>query len=118
MEEFRFVDDDGIRPTEIEHRSEEMFDGDTLSQKYNYLVYHFRCDGAYFWARSYVESIDTVSVYGPFAGRDDTTPVPGPVSEAVLAYLQRRFKRIERPARAGEGEGYVLLWSAEENGKS
>ena len=59
----RLVDPDSAKPTEIEHKCDEIFDGGTLQQKYNYFVYHFERDGRYFWARTYVEEIGTVSVY-------------------------------------------------------
>ena len=112
MTEFCFVDEDPVRPTEIEHRCEEIFDDGAMTQRYNYLVYHFVGDGAHFTARAYLDSIDTVSVYGPFEGRDSSKPVSGPMNEAMLAYLKRRFRRIEK--LGDEGEGYVTLWSADE----
>ena len=65
MAEHRIVDRDEVVPTEIEHRCEETFNGEELEQKYSYIVYYFNCNGAYFWARTYIDEIDTVSVYGP-----------------------------------------------------
>lgn len=47
MAEDQFVNSDNIRP-EIEHRCDEIFEGEALLQKYNYIVYHFDCDGSYF----------------------------------------------------------------------
>jgi len=103
----RVVDPDGANPTEIEHKCEQMFDGDTLVQEYNYFVYHFERDGRYFWARTYVEEIGAVSIYGPFDGRETMKPIAGPLDDAVLAYLKRRFEKIDM---LGSG-GYVTIWS-------
>lgn len=103
----RLVDPDGAKPTDIEHKCDEIFDGDALQQKYNYFVYHFERDGCYFWARTYVEEIGTVSIYGPFDGRETMKPIPGPLDDTVLAYLKRRFEKIET---LGSG-GYVTVWS-------
>jgi len=47
----RLVDPDGAKPTDIEHKCDEIFDGDTLQQKYNYFVHHFERDDRYFWQR-------------------------------------------------------------------
>jgi hypothetical protein len=57
MAEHQFVDSDNVRPTEIEHRCDEIFDGEALEQKYNYIVYHFDCNGTYFWARTYTDEL-------------------------------------------------------------
>jgi len=100
------IDPDGAKPTEIEHKCDEIFDGDTLLQKYNYVVYHFERGGRYFWARTYVEDIGTVSIHGPFDGRDTKKSIAGPQDEAILAYLKRRFLKIDT---LGSG-GYVTIW--------
>ena len=102
----QLVDPDRAKPTEIEHKCDEMFDGDTLLQKYNYFVYHFERDGRYFWARTYVEDIGTVSIHGPFDGRGTMKPISDPRDEAILSYLQRRFEKIDA---LGSG-GYVTIW--------
>jgi hypothetical protein len=101
------VDPDTVKPTQIEHKCDEIFDGDTLQQKYNYFVYHFERDGRYFWARTYVEDIDTVSIYGPFDGRETMKPISGSPDDAILAYLKRRFEKIDTLGP----EGYVTIWS-------
>ena len=103
----RLVDPDSAKPTDIEHKCDEISDGDTLQQKYNDFVYHFESDGRYFWARSYVEDIGTVSIYGPFDGRETMKPISGPLDEAILAYLRRRFEKIDT---LGSG-GYMTVWS-------
>jgi hypothetical protein len=78
MTEHRFVDRDEVVPTEIEHRCEELFVGDACEARYNYIIYHFDCDGAYFWARTYIGEINTVSVHGPFGGAPCQESDPGP----------------------------------------
>lgn len=107
MADYRFGDRDTIRPTEIEHECEEIFDGEALVQEYNYIVYHFDCDGRYFWARTYTHEIDTVSVYGPFESRDTMKPVSGSLDEAILSYFKRRFRKIQTLGK----EGYIAVWS-------
>ena len=109
MAEYRIVDCDNVVPTEIEHKCEEHFDGDERVQKYNYIIYHFACGGsdAYFWARAYIDEIDTISVYGPFESRHAANRISGPLNEAMLSYLKRRFRRIQK---LGDN-GYVELWS-------
>ncbi len=97
----RVIDSDSATPTEIEHKSEEMFDGDTLVQAYNYLVYHFERNGRYFWARSYTDEIDTVSAYGPFDGRGTKNQLSGSLDDAMLSYFKRRFTRIETLGKGG-----------------
>jgi len=109
MAEPHVVDSDSVEPEEIEHKCEEVLVGERLEQRYSYLVYHFICDGRYFWARAYVDDIDTVSVYGPFDGRDTMNHVLGPLHEGMLSYLMRRFGRIQ----VLETAGYVTLWSRE-----
>jgi hypothetical protein len=103
----RLVDRDDVRPTEIEHKCDESFSGDDLEQSYNYMVYHFDCNGVYFWARAYIDEIDTVSVHGPFESRGTMNPVPGALDQAMLAYFKRRFRQIKAPGNAG----YVVIWS-------
>jgi hypothetical protein len=95
MAEFRCIDSDDVTPSEIEHRCEEIFDGEALEQRYDYIVYHFECDDRYFWARAYTHEIDAVSVHGPFDRRDQMKKLAGPPDAAVLAYLRRRFRKVE-----------------------
>jgi hypothetical protein len=107
MVEIRVIDSDSVWPIEIEHKCEEMFDGDTLEQKYNYIVYHFNRDGRYFWARTYTDEIDSVSVHGPFDRRDTMKELPGSLDDAMLSYFKRRFRKIKTLG----SEGYVVIWS-------
>jgi hypothetical protein len=105
----RIIDVDEVTPTEIEHKSEEIYAGDALQQRYNYLVYHFDITGRYFWARTYLDNIGVVSVFGPFQSRLSKTPVPGHLDDGVLSYLKRRFKEIQTFGRTG----YETVWSRE-----
>jgi hypothetical protein len=107
MAEYRFVDRDNFRPTEIEHKCDEIFDGEALEQKYNYIVYHFDCKGTYFWARTYTDEIDTVSVYGPFESRDTMNRISGSLDETMLSYFKRRFRKIQTLGN----EGHMAVWS-------
>jgi hypothetical protein len=91
----RLVDQDPVQPTAIEHKCDEVFVGNELEQRYNYIVYHFDGDGAYFWARTYLDDIKTVSLYGPFENRATMKPIGVSVNDAVLVYLQRRFSKVE-----------------------
>jgi hypothetical protein len=108
MTEHRFVDRDELVPTEIEHRCEELFVGDAREQRYNYIIYHFGCNGAYFWARTYIDEIDIVSVHGPFEGRHTRNRISGPLNEGMFSYLKRRFRKIQTL----KNDGYVDVWSA------
>ena len=93
--EARFVDEDPIGPTAIEHKCEEILYGEKLQERYNYIVYHFECDGAYCWARTYLDDVKTVSLFGPFENRTTMNPTGAPFSDAVLAYLKRRFRIVQ-----------------------
>jgi hypothetical protein len=107
MAGYRTAGADDIGPVEIEHRCEEIFDGEALKQSYNYIVYHFDCAGGYFWARSYLDEIGTVSVHGPFESRETMKAISGPLDPAMLSYLKRRFQEIETSGN----EGYQPVWS-------
>ncbi len=87
---------DPIVPVEIRHDVDEIsIDGD-LEQLYNYIDYRFERPGAHCRARTYLDDIDTVSVFGPFSGQDREDEVDAPeFLEDVLSYLKRRFLVIE-----------------------
>jgi hypothetical protein len=106
MAEDQFVNRDDIRPIEIEHRCDGF---SALLQRYSYIVYHFDCDGSYFWARAYTDDIVSVSVYGPFESRDKRNLTSGPLDEAMLSYLKLRFRKIQKLGK----EGYTAVWSSE-----
>jgi len=105
MPDVRTSPDDAVRPTEIEHRCDEMCDGNRLIQRYNYIVYHFENGGRYFWARAYLDDAGKVALYGPFGSRDAKQSLPGALDEDVLAYLRRRFRKVETLS----GGGYVTV---------
>lgn len=89
----KIVDTDPIVPARIEHRVEEMWDGDQLVQHYNYLDYHFEARGAYCRARVYFEMPREATLFGPFDGPESIAMVARPdFVNAVLAYLERRFE--------------------------
>jgi hypothetical protein len=92
----KFIDTDQVRPVEIEHLCEEIFEGNQLREKYNYFKYHFERQGRYVWARAYSDEIAKVSIYGPFDRRDSMKPVSGPIDDDILAYFRRRFRKVER----------------------
>jgi hypothetical protein len=103
MNALRTADGDRVLPTEIEHRCEEMFDSDRLTQKYNYVVYHFENAGHYHWARAYLEDIDTVALFGPLDNRITRGPdgrrCAGPPSTAISRNSGSR------------DDGYRVIWS-------
>lgn len=101
------VDTDEVSPNLIEHRCEEIREGDALHQRYNYIVYHFERDGRYFWARTYLDDVGTISIFGPFERRDAVARIRGPLDDAILSYFKRRFKKIQ----AFGDKGYVPVWS-------
>ena len=103
--EARLIDQDPIQPTAIEHRCEEIVSEGKLEQKYNYIIYHFDCGGVYFWARTYLDDIRTVSLHGPFESRASKRLTSGSFDEAVLAYLRRRFGNVQ----ALQNDGYAPI---------
>jgi hypothetical protein len=88
MAEDQFVNGDNVTPIEIEHRCDEIFEGEVLLQRYNYIVYHFDYNGSYLWARTYTDEINIVSVGGPFESRD-----------------KRNLDRLGRPPGSKPGMG-------------
>ena len=87
---------DPIRPVEIEHAIDEVYDGDKLEQRYNFLDYHFERDEAYCRARSYADDFQTVTLFGPFENKGSIQKVSRPDLERdVLRYLQRRFRNVK-----------------------
>lgn len=102
------ANDDAIRPVSIRHEVEEIVADGELLQHYNFIEYEFEKDGAFCRARSYVESIGEVAVFGPFVSRDDLRSITAEDFEiSVLDYLKRRFDLVKA---LGEG-GYTTIWS-------
>lgn len=88
---------DPITPTEIEHLVDEIWDGSSLEQRYNYLDYHFELGGAYCRARVYIDDTGTVTLFGPFERRGSLSKVDRPDLEtAATAYLAKRFPEVKR----------------------
>lgn len=99
---------DAIRPTAIRHEVDEIVTDGELLQRYNFIEYEFEEDGAFCRARSYIDSIGEVAVFGPFISRGDLRPIPAEgLENNVLDYLKRRFDLIKE---LGES-GYVTVWS-------
>lgn len=101
--EFRWDEEDAIRPVRITHNSEQLWNGNDLEQNYNYLVYEFETEQHSYRARAYLDDIQTVSVYGPF-DKSASNPVPlagVQVDQRVLDYLRRRYRSIQRLGSAG-----------------
>jgi hypothetical protein len=88
---------DPIVPTQIEHSVDEVWDGDRLEQRYNYVDYHFERDGAHCRARSYADDFGEVTLFGLFHGPDGTRTTSDPSLERdVRAYLGKRFLKVSR----------------------
>ncbi|CAN5534817.1 hypothetical protein BH11PSE4_BH11PSE4_44450 [soil metagenome] len=88
---------DAITPSTIEHKVEEIWHDGQLQQYYNFLDYHFECDGAYFRARSYADNFREVALFGPFEGKTSIREVQRPDFERdVLSYLERRFLKVSQ----------------------
>jgi hypothetical protein len=103
MAEFRMDDEDPILPLRISHNSEQMWDGNSLEQDYNYLVYEFETEQHRYSARAYLDEIHTVAVYGPFEKDSDSHhPLKNvEIDRRVLAYLRRRYAEITKLTPAG-----------------
>ena len=104
---YSYIEEDAVVPVSIEHRCEEILFSGKLEMIYNFIVYHFECDGAYVYARSYLDRMEKVSVFGPFESRESLKETGGKFNEAILGYLRRRFRSIEATV---QGEGYVQIW--------
>jgi len=88
---------DPILPVQIDHAIEEIWNDGRLEQYYNFLDYHFECDGAYCRARSYADDFREVVLFGPFERRTSIKKVSRPDFEGdVYCYLERRFLKVTR----------------------
>src|SRR5215467_9067677 len=103
--QFRFDKDDRIVPVRILHNSEQIWNGDELEQNYNYLVYEFETEQHFYTARSYLDDIREVFIFGPFEKSVPTVKElrDVPLDQRVLAYLRRRYFVIKQLG----SEGYV-----------
>ncbi len=88
---------DPITPVEIEHCVDEIWNGASLEERYNYLDYHFELGGAYCRARAYIDDIDTVTLFGPFTRRGSLSKIDQPdLQRAATIYLGKRFLTVKR----------------------
>ena len=96
MADFRMDEEDAILPARIVHNSEQIWNGDTLEQNYNYLVYEFETDEHLYRARAYLDDIQTVSILGRFdrASSQPEILTSEQVDPRILAYLRRRYAVI------------------------
>ncbi len=103
---FEVIETDDITPTQITHGSEQILNSGQLEQDYNYLVYEFETATRLIRARSYLDEIESVSLFGPFAKDDPQKPLYNePIDQRVIDYLYRRYLVVERFGP----EGYVPL---------
>lgn len=109
--ELTIIETDAIEPAKILHRVKEIVIVDYLEQRYNYYIYYFEKYGAFLHARAYFENNGIVSIYGPFSDNKQIKKAEAPkLYNEVLAYMKRRFLRIE----ALGPQGYVTLWKQPE----
>jgi len=89
--------EDRITPAQIEHSIDEIWVGDRLGERYNFLDYHFERGGHYCRARSYADDFGSVVLYGPFPERHSIEHIDSPDFERdVVDYLERRFPDVSR----------------------
>jgi hypothetical protein len=96
MSDFRMDEEDAIVPARIVHNSEQIWNGKTLEQNYNYLVYEFETDEHLYRARAYLDDTQTVSILGRF-NRVSSQPeilTSEQIDPRILAYLRRRYAVI------------------------
>ncbi len=98
VSDFRMDMEDAILPVRITHNSEQMWNGDTLEQNYNYLVYEFETEEHLYRARSYLDDINEVAIFGPFdKNAPDSAPLLGvEIDQRVISYLRRRYANLKR----------------------
>jgi hypothetical protein len=96
MSDFRMDEEDAIVPARIVHNSEQIWNGNTLEQNYNYLVYEFDTEEHLYRARAYLDDIQTVSILGRFdrASSQPEILTSEQVDPRILAYLRRRYAVI------------------------
>ena len=93
---------DPISPVEIVHEVDNFFSDGQLVQNYNYLHYHFEKYGAYLRARTYLDEVNSVSIFGPFTDRRSLKEVDAPnLRNEAIAYLRRRFSVIDELGAEG-----------------
>jgi hypothetical protein len=104
-----FIAEDSIAPTAIEHNVDVVAPAGQLQQYYNFIDYHFELADAYYRARTYIDEIDSASLYGPFKARTSfESSSPSVHHDEVLRYLKRRFLEIDELGQ----NGYETIWRA------
>ena len=83
------MSDEGA-PTRIEHEHEEVGDGDTVEEVYDFLVYEWDLpDGRAITARAYTDEMHTISIMTAGPGN-----LPVEVPEEVEDWLRTRFTAV------------------------
>jgi hypothetical protein len=98
-------DDDDGEPLRVEHRVDYMFaEPGKLEFMYNYILYTWTFGAVTITARTYLDDLQNVSVFGVaadasvFTEPDDLEAAP---YLPALRYLQRRFSVIKVSTRGG-----------------
>lgn len=97
------VEEDPILPVRILHNSEQIWNGNSLEQDYNYLIYEFETEQYQYHARAYLDEIHTVAIYGPFdKGSIGSTSLDEvEIDQRVLSYLRRRYSEVKKLGPTG-----------------
>lgn len=87
---------DEIQP-KISHFVDEISEDGRLLERYNYIIYEFVADGAYLSARTYLDEVGKVVIFGPFTDHLQKTKANAPdLVAAASNYLERRFRSVLR----------------------
>lgn len=105
--------EDAIVPAFVEHNVDEFLGGGELLATYNYIDYHFEKDAHYMRARTFLDEVGLVVMFGPYESFEDLQPVSdNALREYVVSYLKRRFGRIEEFSENG---GRTLVWEGDDS---
>lgn len=96
MTEVRVDKEDAILPIRIVHNNEQLWLGNILEQSYNYLDYEFETEQHRYRARTYLDNVHVVAIFGPFLKGSNEAVEGIALDERVLAYLRRRFLEIQK----------------------
>lgn len=101
-----FQKEDPIKPVKIEHGFDVIVVEGELEQWYNFLWYRFERNGLAMTARSYLDEIETVSVFGPMKIENERDYVEDAEFIAMVTdYFKKRYNQIDK---LGD-EGYVTI---------
>ncbi len=101
-ENVKLVSSDMLAPIKIEHNVDEIFFEDEMTQNYNFLIYHFEKYGAYMSTRAYLDEIESVALFGPFANKNSTEIIEVPeFKKEVIAYFRRRYFELQTFGKDG-----------------